>query len=132
MAHELSRFSTTKPAGTSLTTKQYTFVKLDSSSNVVACSATTDVPFGILQNAPGSLQPALVMRDGVSRLVFGGSIATGTNSVGTDAAGKGTVLAAGGAGTLAYPVAFVEEGVNAADLIGTVDIDCTGAVKRAF
>ena len=132
MARELSRFSTTKPAGTSLTTKQYTFVKLNSSGQVIACSATTDVPYGILQNAPGSLQPALVMRDGISRLVFGGSIATGANMLGTDGAGKGTLHAAGAGGTVAYPVGFVEEGVNVADLIGTVDIDCTGAPKRAF
>lgn len=132
MAFEKDRYSVTRQAGTSLATKKYTFVKLNSSGQVVACDATTDVPYGILQNAPGSLQPALVMREGVSRLVFGGSIATGVNNIGTDAAGKGTTFAAGTGGTVAYPVAYCEEGVNTADLIGTVDINATGAPKRAF
>jgi hypothetical protein len=132
MAFEKDRYSVTRQAGADLSTHKYKFVKLNSSGQAVLCAATTDVPYGILQNAPGSLQPALVMRAGVSRLIFGGSIATGTNMVGTDGAGKGTVHAVGVGGTAAYPVCFVEEGVNVADLIGTVDIDATGAPKRAF
>lgn len=132
MAFEKDRYSVTRQAGQDLSTHKYKFVSLNSSGQVVLCSATTDVPYGILQNAPGSLQPAVVMREGVSRLIFGGSIATATNNIGTDANGKGTVFTAGAAGTLAYPVAFCEEGVNTANLIGTVDINATGAVKRAF
>lgn len=132
MAFELDVFSQTRQAGQDLSTHKYKFVKLNSSGQVVLCSATTDVPYGILQNAPGSLQPAQVMRQGISRLVFGGSIATGANSVGTDAAGKGTLHAAGAAGTVGYPVAFCEEGVNTADLIGTVSIDSMGAIKHSF
>lgn len=132
MARELNLFSVTVQAGQDLSTHKYKFVKLNTSGQVVLCAATTDLPYGILQNAPGSLQPAQVMRQGISRLVFGGSIATAANNVGTDAAGKGTVFAAGVAGTAAYPVAFCEEGVNTADLIGTVSIDTLGALKRAF
>lgn len=131
-ARELNVFSQTKVAGQDLSTHQYKFVSLNASQQVVLCSATTDVPYGILQNAPGSLQPAQVMRMGISRLVFGGSMATGANNVGTDANGKGTLFAAGVAGTAAYPVGTVEEGVNTADLIGVVAINCLGAVKRAF
>lgn len=132
MAFELDVFSQTRQAGQDLSTHKYKFVKLNSSGQVVLCSATTDVPYGILQNAPGSLQPAQVMRIGLSRLVFGGSIATGANGVGFDAAGKGTLYPAGAAGTVGYPVAFCEEGVNTADLIGTVAINCLGNVTRSF
>ncbi len=131
MAFELNIYSTTRQAGQSLATKKYTFVTLNSSGQVVGASATTDVPYGILQNAPGSLQPAQVMRIGVSRLVFGGSMITGANGVGTDAAGKGTLYAAGVAGTLGYGVGTVEEGVNTADLIGSVAINCM-APQRNF
>lgn len=132
MAFELNLFSQTRQAGSDLTTHKYKFVKLNSSGQVVLCSATTDIPYGILQNAPGSLNPAQVMRFGISRLVAGGSIATASNNVGTDAAGKGTLYPVGAAGTAAYPVGFAEEGVNTTDLIMTVSINCVGNGGRGF
>ena len=131
MPYELNVFSQTRQAGQDLSTKQYYFVTLNSSGQVILPTATTDVPYGILQNKPGSLQAALVMRIGVSRLVLGGSIITGANNVGTDAAGKGTLFAAGVAGTAGYPVGYMEEGADAANSIGAVAINCINP-KRAF
>lgn len=124
-------YSVTKQAGEDLSAKQYFFVKLNTSGQVVLPTATTDVPYGIVQNKPGSLSPAQVMRVGVSRLVLGGSLATGTNNIGTDATGKGTVYAAGVAGTAAYPVGFMEVGADAASRIGAVSINCINP-KRGF
>jgi hypothetical protein len=41
--------------------KQYTFVKLNSSGEAIAVAAATDVPIGVLQNAPTSGQEAEVL-----------------------------------------------------------------------
>jgi hypothetical protein len=131
MPFEENVYSVTKQAGEDLSAKQYYFVTLNASGQVVLPTATTDVPYGILQNAPGSLQAAQVMRVGVSRLVLGGSIATGSNNVGTDTVGKGTLYAAGTAGTAAYPVGYMEVGADAADRIGAVAINCINP-HRAF
>lgn len=121
---EIDVFSQTREAGEDLSAKQYYFVTLNSSGQVILPTATTDVPYGILQNAPGSLEAAHVMRVGVSRLVVGGSIATGANNVGTDATGKGTLFAAGVAGTAAYPVGYCEYGADASGRIAAVAINC--------
>lgn len=132
MPFEINLHSSSRPAGADLSAKQYYFVTLNSSGQVILPTATTDVPYGILQNAPGSAQAATVMRAGISRLVAGGSIAIGTNGIGTDATGKGTTYAAGVAGTAAYPVAFCEEGCTAANQIITVSLNALGDRKRSF
>lgn len=77
-------------SGADLSSKQYHFVKLDSSGNVVACSATTDVPIGILQNAPDNTyeKAAVVACGGTSKLVAGGALATPGTALGTTAAGR--------------------------------------------
>lgn len=113
MAFEVNIYSQTRQAASDLSAKQYYFVKLDTAGRVALCSATTDVPYGILQNKPGSLEPATVMRVGISRLVAGGTLGIG-GLVGTDADGKGTLVTSGTTGTVAYPVARAEE-VAAAD-----------------
>lgn len=123
MAYEVPGFRIgTLKAGTDLSTKQFTFVKLDSSGNVVACAATTDVPLGILQNTPGSLHAADVMTQGVSKLVAGGSIAAGA-LIGTDGSGKGTAYTIGSSGTAAIIMGQVLQGNTAANGIITVDLD---------
>lgn len=131
MPYEIDVHSVTRQAGEDLSAKQYYFVTLNSSGQVILPTATTDVPYGILQNAPGSLEAALVMRVGTSRVVVGGSIATATNNIGTGAAGKAAAYAAGVAGTAAYPVGFMEEGADADGRIGAISINCINP-KRAF
>lgn len=77
-------------AGADLSAKQYHFVKLDANGLVVACSATTDVPIGILQNAPDGTynKAATVAVGGTSKLVAGGALATPGTALGTKSDGR--------------------------------------------
>ena len=96
MAYEISNYSVkvTLVAGADLSTKQYTFVKLDSSGQAVAAAAATDIPVGVLQNAPTSGQEAEVLIVGGTKLVAGAAIAEGAQ-IGTTSAGKAAALVAG-------------------------------------
>jgi hypothetical protein len=96
MAYEISNYSVkvTLVAGADLSTKQYTFVKLDSSGQAVAASGATDIPIGVLQNAPTSGQEAEVLIVGGTKIVAGAAIGEGA-LVGTSAAGKAVALVAG-------------------------------------
>lgn len=68
-----------------LSTHQFKFVKL-TSNGIELCSAATDKPFGVLQNAPIAGEAAEVMRLGVTKVKSGGTIAIGA-LVGTSATG---------------------------------------------
>lgn len=88
MAYEKWNFTdTSRKAGADLSAKQYYYVKVNSTDGVVICAAATDVPHGILQNAPLSGETAEVMLFGISKVVSGGTIAVGA-LVGTDGNGK--------------------------------------------
>jgi hypothetical protein len=92
MAYEINNYSVkaTFVAGADLSTKQYTFVKLNSSGQVIAVAADTDSPIGVLQNAPTSGQEASVTIVGGTKLVASASATLGTVlAIGTTAAGKG-------------------------------------------
>jgi hypothetical protein len=54
MAYEISNYSVkvTLVAAADLSAKQYHFVKLDNTGKAAAVTAITDVPVGVLQNAP--------------------------------------------------------------------------------
>jgi hypothetical protein len=71
MAYEFSNYSVkvTLVAGADLSAKQYNFVKLNSSGQAIAVAAITDVPVGVLQNAPTSGQEAEVLIVGGTKLV---------------------------------------------------------------
>ncbi|HVH39236.1 MAG TPA: hypothetical protein VM764_04355 [Gemmatimonadaceae bacterium] len=77
-------------AGADLSSKQYHQVKLDSNGKVVACSATTDVPIGVLQNAPDNTleKAAVVACGGTTKLVAGGALATPGTALGTKNDGR--------------------------------------------
>jgi hypothetical protein len=70
MAYEISNYSVkvTLVAGADLSAKQYTFVKLNSSGEAIAAAAATDIPIGVLQNAPTSGQEAEVLVVGGTKL----------------------------------------------------------------
>ena len=76
MAYEISNYSVkvTLVAGADLSSKQYNFVKLNSSGEAIAIAAITDVPVGVLQNAPTSGQEAEVLVSGGTKLVAGEAI----------------------------------------------------------
>lgn len=131
MAYEIPGFKIgTLLAGSDLSAAQFTFVKLNSSSRVVAVTAATDVPIGILQNTPGSLHAADVMAMGVSKLVAGGSLAAGA-LVGTDVAGKGSTPVYGASGTALVVTGQVLEGNTAANGLVTVAFNCLNPTRGA-
>jgi hypothetical protein len=94
MAYEFSNYavSTTFVAGADLSALQYTFVKLNSSGQVIAVAAATDVPIGVLQNAPLSGQEASVVIVGGTKLVASAAITLPTLMIGTTSAGKAVAL----------------------------------------
>lgn len=94
MAYEINAYAVkvTLVAGEDLSSKQYTFVKLNSSGQAIAAAAATDVPCGVLQNAPTSGQEAEVVVVGGTKVVAGASI-TVPNNIGTSSAGKAVALA---------------------------------------
>ena len=74
-------------AGASLTAKQYYFVKLSAANTVIVCSATTDVPIGVLQNAPASGAAATVCVQGVTK-VSSNEVVAFSNIIGPSADGQ--------------------------------------------
>ena len=113
MAYEVAGYALriTLVAGADLSTKQYFFVKINSSGEAVLCSAATDKPIGVLQNNPASGEEAAIVVVGGTKVVSSASIDEGS-LIGTSAAGKadaktpgtdttefvvGTVIAAAGA-----------------------------------
>ena len=56
-------------AGEDLSSFQYHFVTVDSSGQAVLLDSATEVPIGVLQNAPASSEEASVMINGVSKVV---------------------------------------------------------------
>lgn len=89
MAYEIAAYATkiTLVAGADLSAKQYLLVKLDANGKAVVCSGATDVPIGVLQNAPSSGQEAEVVVVGGTKIVAGGTINEG-ELIGTDANAK--------------------------------------------
>lgn len=135
MSYEISNYSVrigTLSAGADLSSAQYTFVKLDSAGAVVQCSATTDLPLGVLQNAPVSGEVADVLVVGGTKLKAGAAITAAnlnTTGLGTSAAGLAV------AKTLGTDVTHnvVGRPLNAAGASGdiiTAVINCT-AFNRA-
>ena len=67
----------TLTAAADLSSSQYYFVKLASATTVNVCTAITDLPIGILQNAPTSGQSAVVAIFGISKASADGTITAG-------------------------------------------------------
>jgi hypothetical protein len=126
MAYEISNNAVkiTRVAGADLSSLQYTFVKQNSSGQVIAVAAATDIPIGVLQNNPTSGQEAEVLVLGGSTLKAGATITLGTHFVlGTTSAGAATPLTPGTDTTkyvLGVPLATAASG----DIMSAI-IDCT-------
>jgi hypothetical protein len=130
VAYEIPGFKIgTLRAGSDLSAKQFCFVKLNASGQVVACAAVTDVPLGILQNTPGSLAVADVMTNGVSKLVGSGSIPA-ASMIGTDNAGKAAAYVPG-TDTTKYIVGQALEGNTSANGLITVAFNCLNPARGA-
>ena len=131
MAYEISNYSVkvTLVAAADLSTKQYTFVKLDSSGTVVAAAAATDIPIGVLQNAPTSGQEAEVLVVGGTKVVAGAAIGEGA-LVGTSATGKAVALVAG-TDTTKYVVGTLLTESAADGNVVTAVINCANPGRAA-
>lgn len=73
MAVELPLMAVPKfVAGEDLTDAQFKFVKIDSGDSVVLCDSATDIPVGVLQNAPDEGEQCQIMVAGISKVKVGG------------------------------------------------------------
>ena len=131
MAYEISNNSLkiTLPAGADLSTKQYYFVKVNSSGNAVLCAAATDAPIGVLQNNPISGAEASIVVVGGTKLVAGAAIAAGIK-IGTDSAGKADAKVAG-TDTTEYTVGQVLLASGADAEVLTAVINCASPNRAA-
>lgn len=131
MAYEISNYSVkvTLVAAADLSALQYTFVKLNSSGQVAAAAAATDIPIGVLQNAPTAGQEAEVLVVGGTKIVAGAAIGEGA-LVGTSAAGKAVALVAG-TDTTKYVVGTLLTESAADGNIVTAVINCANPGRAA-
>lgn len=65
-------------AGADLSASQYLLVKLNASGAVVLCTASTDLPIGVLVNKPVANQPCELVVIGVTKVVAGAAISANT------------------------------------------------------
>ncbi len=107
-------------ASADLSAKQYFFVKLSGEQTVTVCSASTDTPIGVLQNAPGSASAAEVVCFGITKVIGSADLNFG-DKIGT---GSGGHAVAKTAGTVGYIVGQVIRGNSAASGYLTAAIDC--------
>jgi len=115
-------------AGLTVATAQYKFVKFSADNTVVLCSATTDIPCGVLQQpVVATGDPVEVVVTGETFLQAGASIAAGA-PIATTAAGQAQTAVA-----TQYPVgvaANVAGATSAGNLI-TALINCASPVVKA-
>lgn len=116
------------PAGEDLSAAQFKFVKFDTDGTVIACTATTDRPIGVLQNSPEDGQIALVCVEGVSKVIAGGSASVG-NPVFVSASAT-AVTGSFGTASAAFVVGTVLEGAALGQVVSAA-INCASAGRGA-
>ena len=116
------------PAGEDLSAKQFYFVTL-SSGSVVACSAATDIPVGVLQNAPESGKAAEVCVLGPTKVSADGTISEGA-LIGTSADGQADAKVAG-TDTTEYICGRALEAASAAGQIIEAVVNCVSPARAA-
>ena len=131
MAVELPVFMKTFEASGDLSTKQYFFMKQDTTFNrVTTCTAATDVPIGVLQNKPDAAgKAAEVMIVGLTKVSADAALTIG-NLIGTSADGQADAKTVG-TDITEYVVGRVyEAAAAAADLVGAF-INCCNPHRAA-
>jgi hypothetical protein len=131
MAYEVAGYALriTLVAGGDLSTKQYYFVKINSSGEAVICSGATDRPIGVLQNNPESGEEAAIVVVGGTKVVSSASIDEGA-LIGTSAAGKADAKLPG-TDTTEYAVGTVILSAGADDEILTAVVNCASPARAA-
>ena len=117
-------------AGADLSTKQYYFVKLNSSGQVVVCAAVTDVPIGVLQNKPSVVgEAATVCILGRTKVSADEALVAG-NEIGVSADGQAQVLVVGTETTVRV-LGQVTGAAGAAGRLGSAVINCIAPGRAA-
>lgn len=129
MAWTIPGFTFTRVAGADLSSDQYKYVKLSTTDTVILCAAATDVPVGILQNAPTSGQEATIMVTGISKVNSDAALSIG-NLIGTSADGQADAKTAG-TDTTQYVVGVVLEASGAAGELATATVNCLNPHRAA-
>lgn len=129
MATEIPGITQSFVAGADLSTKQYHFVKLDGTTRrtIVACSAVTDIPVGVLQNNPTAGKMATVMSVGQSKIVADANLAC-NDRIGTSADGQAAAYVAG-VDTTKYLVGYVLDENTAAGGLISAWISCIAPAR---
>lgn len=112
-------------ASANLTSSQYLFVKMSGEKTVTVCSAATDKPIGVLQNAPASGAEAEVAGFGITKIIGTADLNYG-DQIGTSSGGHAVAKSAG---TVDYIVGEVILGNGGAGGYVTAFINCAGAPK---
>jgi hypothetical protein len=127
MAYEAAQIKVGQfTASADLSAKQYHFVKMSGNNTVTVCAAVTDVPIGVLQNAPASGSAAEVCLFGISKVVADATLAAG-DVIGTSADGQAQPLTVG-TETTVYTMGIA---VNAAAAGDTVEAFINATAGRA-
>jgi len=121
MAWTIPGFTFTRVAGADLSSSQYYYVKLSTTDTVIACAAATDVPIGILQNAPTSGQEATIMVTGISKVNSNAALSIG-DLIGTSGDGQADAKVPG-TDTTEYVVGVVLEASGAAAELATCTVN---------
>ena len=109
-------------ASADLSAKQYYFVKLSGAHTVTVCDGATDVPIGVLQNAPTSGQAAEVMAIGTTKVSSDEALTVGW-LIGTSADGQAD-RKIWGTDTTQYICGQVITATGAAGGIATAFVSC--------
>lgn len=130
MAFEYPRLVRTYKAGGNLSALQFYFVKYQASDDsVVAITADTDVPFGVLQNNPASGAAAEIMHNGISKVSADAAITRGA-AIGTSADGQGTTRTIG-TDTTKYVVGVALQTASGANSVVAAMINCMDPHRAA-
>jgi len=122
MTTENVLFTITKEAAADLSDHQFRYVILDINGKAAKPTAATDVPFGILQNAPESGQEARIAPlggGGLSKVVLGASLVTPNAIVALEYVSGSDTGKAKAIASTAYPAGILVEG-GAEDDLGSV------------
>lgn len=116
-------------AGADLSSKQHYFVKMTADNTVGVCAAVTDIPIGVLLNAPTSGESAEVCIAGVCK-VSGDEDLDVADLIGTSSDGQAQVVAVGSETTV-YIVGQVIAGNGAAGGLATCAVNCLSPARAA-
>jgi hypothetical protein len=128
--HAVMDGSRMSAADLSAEASQFTFVKLDAAGKVVQCDAATDVPYGVLLNAPAVGQTAQVGIIGIFKVRADAALATPGTLIGPSADGQADAKVPGTDATEYVVGVTVETSGGAGELIACV-INCAAPSRAA-